>query len=120
MLSPIKFRPPHDVTAGCRGTSAGRGVRLRVGRDRALVQELRWRSGAGVWLGGAGAQPHQCYRYHLVTREAQKLAARNPRVGARAEALIARYERKLVEHRFFIRNEGVDPPEIAAWRWRIP
>jgi len=41
-------------------------------------------------------------------------------VGARAEALIAQYERKLAEHRLFIRNEGVDPPEIAAWHWRNP
>ena len=59
-------------------------------------------------------------RYHLVIQAAQKMAARSPKVGARAEALIAQYERKLAEHRLFIRNEGVDPPEIAAWHWRNP
>lgn len=57
-------------------------------------------------------------RYHVVIQAAQKLAARNPRAAGRAEELIRKYERRLAEHRRFIRAESVDPPEIADWRWR--
>ncbi len=57
-------------------------------------------------------------RYHLVIQAAQKMAARYPTVAAEAEGLIVRYERKLADHRLFVREEGVDPPEIAGWRWR--
>lgn len=57
-------------------------------------------------------------RYDLVIQAAQKMAARNPRVAARAEELIRKFERKLREHRVFIQREGFDPPEIADWRWK--
>lgn len=57
-------------------------------------------------------------RYHLVIQTAQKMAACYPRRAAQAEALITKYERKLMDHRLFIRNEGADPPEITDWRWR--
>jgi xylulose-5-phosphate/fructose-6-phosphate phosphoketolase len=56
-------------------------------------------------------------RYHLIIQGAQKIAARNPKAGAKAEELIVKYERKIAEHGVFIRREGVDPPEIAQWRW---
>lgn len=56
-------------------------------------------------------------RYHLVIQAAQKMAARKPAVAARAEAMVVKYERKLLDHRRFIRNEGMDPPEITEWRW---
>jgi len=57
-------------------------------------------------------------RYHLVIQAAQKMAARNPRVAARAEELVRKYEQKLLEHRQFIRTQGIDPPEITEWQWR--
>jgi phosphoketolase len=57
-------------------------------------------------------------RYHLVIQAAQKMAARTPTVAAAAEGLVVRYERRLADHRAFVREEGVDPPEIAGWRWR--
>jgi len=57
-------------------------------------------------------------RYHLVIQAGQKMAARFPRVAARAEDLIRAYDERIREHRRFIRAEGVDPPEIAAWQWR--
>lgn len=56
-------------------------------------------------------------RYHLVIQTAQKMAARNPKVAARAEELVARYERKFADHSLFIQAEGTDPPEIANWAW---
>jgi len=57
-------------------------------------------------------------RYYVVIKAAEKIAARNPRVAARGDALIRRYEQKLREHRNFIRSEGTNPPEVAGWRWR--
>jgi xylulose-5-phosphate/fructose-6-phosphate phosphoketolase len=57
-------------------------------------------------------------RYHLVIQAAQKMAARNPRVGARAEDVVRKYEGRLREHREFIVAHGFDPPEIAQWQWQ--
>jgi xylulose-5-phosphate/fructose-6-phosphate phosphoketolase len=56
-------------------------------------------------------------RYHLVIQAAQKIAARNPSVASKAEALILKYERKIGEHARFIRAEGMDPEEISTWCW---
>jgi xylulose-5-phosphate/fructose-6-phosphate phosphoketolase len=42
---------------------------------------------------------------------------RAPRVASLASEVIDRYERALGEHRRFIEANGVDPPEIAGWRW---
>lgn len=56
-------------------------------------------------------------RYHVVIQAAQKIAARNPAVAARAEEVVRTYERKLSEHHRFIDTNGIDPPEIAEWRW---
>lgn len=56
-------------------------------------------------------------RYHLIIQGAQKIAARNPKAAAKAEELIVKYERKIADHGVFIRREGVDPPEIAEWKW---
>jgi xylulose-5-phosphate/fructose-6-phosphate phosphoketolase len=56
-------------------------------------------------------------RYHLIIQGAQKIAAGNPKAAAKAEELIVRYERKIRDHGVFIRREGVDPPQIAEWKW---
>jgi xylulose-5-phosphate/fructose-6-phosphate phosphoketolase len=56
-------------------------------------------------------------RYHLIIQGARKIAARKPQLGAEAEELIVKYERKILDHGVFIRREGVDPPEIADWKW---
>jgi len=56
-------------------------------------------------------------RYHLIIQGAQKIAWRNPKTSAKAEELIVRFERKIADHGKFIRREGVDPPEIAEWKW---
>ena len=57
-------------------------------------------------------------RYHVVIQAAEKMAARNSKVAGKAEEIVRKYERKLREHREFIRAEGVDPAEIGNWRWR--
>lgn len=56
-------------------------------------------------------------RWHAVVQTAQKVAARNPEIAATAEALIGKYEKKLREHRGYVSEHGVDPPEISEWTW---
>ena len=56
-------------------------------------------------------------RYHVVIQAAQKIAAKHPAVSSRAEEIVRRYEGKLREHRVFVCEHGVDPPEIADWKW---
>jgi len=60
---------------------------------------------------------NRCSRYHLVIQAAQKIAARDPAKAALAEALTIRYERRLADHRRFIDEHGMDPPEITEWKW---
>ena len=57
-------------------------------------------------------------RYHVVIQAAQKMAARQAKVAARAEQLIRKSERKLREHHEFIRAAGLDPDEISNWKWQ--
>ena len=59
-------------------------------------------------------------RYHVVIQAAQKMAGRDPRVAAKAEAIIREYEHKLRQHGEFISKHGVDPPEITEWKWNTP
>ncbi|HEY6221791.1 MAG TPA: phosphoketolase, partial [Candidatus Eisenbacteria bacterium] len=57
-------------------------------------------------------------RYHLVIQTAQKLAAARPGAAARAEDLVRKYERRIVDHHAYIVEHGIDPAEIADWQWR--
>lgn len=56
-------------------------------------------------------------RYHLVIQAAWKIGARNPAAAARAESLVVRYERRIEDHRRYIREMGCDPEEITGWTW---
>jgi xylulose-5-phosphate/fructose-6-phosphate phosphoketolase len=56
-------------------------------------------------------------RYHVVIQAAQKIAATRPEVAARAEGLVRRYETRIGDHKAFVVEHGVDPPEITGWRW---
>lgn len=56
-------------------------------------------------------------RFHVVIQAAQKMAGLNPSVAGRAEELVRLCEKKLADHRTYIRAQGEDPPEIAGWRW---
>ena len=52
-------------------------------------------------------------RFHLVIDVIQRL----PELGNRGAYLVQRMNDKLVEHRQYIRDNGVDLPEIRAWQW---
>ena len=52
-------------------------------------------------------------RFHLVVDVLQRL----PALGNRGAYLIQQMKDKLVEHRQYIRDNGVDLPEIRAWQW---
>jgi xylulose-5-phosphate/fructose-6-phosphate phosphoketolase len=56
-------------------------------------------------------------RYHLVIQAAEKIAARFPNVSSKAEDLLRRYKCKIRQHRQYIKDFGMDPPEIANWRF---
>jgi xylulose-5-phosphate/fructose-6-phosphate phosphoketolase len=56
---------------------------------------------------------NQTSRYHLVIEVLRRVSG----FSSRAAPIIERYERKLREHRRFIEQEGVDPPEIRDWTW---
>ena len=56
-------------------------------------------------------------RYHVVRQAARHVALHDPAVSAKAEELVRKYERRIVEHGEWIRARGVDPPEIEGWSW---
>jgi xylulose-5-phosphate/fructose-6-phosphate phosphoketolase len=56
-------------------------------------------------------------RYHVVIQAAQKMGVHNRKTAAKAEELVVKYERKILDHRIFIRSQGIDPPEITDWVW---
>jgi phosphoketolase len=56
-------------------------------------------------------------RYHVVIQTAQKIAANNPSVAGKAEALILEHERHIKGHANYIRAHGTDPDEVSNWRW---
>ncbi len=56
-------------------------------------------------------------RYHIVIQAAEKIAARTPSSAARAEEIVRAYEEKVRRHRPYVSDHGVDPPEVANWKW---
>jgi xylulose-5-phosphate/fructose-6-phosphate phosphoketolase len=52
-------------------------------------------------------------RYHLV----MDVLARLPQLGQRAAYLKQEMEDLLIRHRHFIREQGVDMPEVLNWKW---
>ena len=42
---------------------------------------------------------------------------RLPQLGNRGAYLVQKMQDKLVEHRQYIRDNGVDLPEIRNWKW---
>lgn len=52
-------------------------------------------------------------RYHLV----MDVIARLPQLGERAAYLKQEMEDTLIRHRAYIRDQGIDMPEILHWKW---
>ena len=52
-------------------------------------------------------------RFHLVIDVVQRLHS----LGNRGAYLVQRMNDKLVEHRQYIKDNGVDLPEVRAWKW---
>ena len=54
-------------------------------------------------------------RFHLV----KDVVYRLPQLGNRGAALVQKMNDKLVEHKQYITEHGMDLPEVLNWKWRI-
>ena len=54
-------------------------------------------------------------RFHLVKNAIQNL----PQLGNRGAYLIQKMNDKLVEHKQYIHEYGIDMPEIRDWKWNL-
>ena len=52
-------------------------------------------------------------RFHLVTAVIERL----PKLGLRAAGVLQEIQGKLLKHKAYINQHGVDMPEIRDWRW---
>ncbi len=57
-------------------------------------------------------------RYHLAMEAFQKLADQGRMSGDDAQRLIDKYQQKIDENTAYIKEQGVDLPEIDAWVWK--
>ncbi|MBI4991726.1 MAG: phosphoketolase family protein [Candidatus Harrisonbacteria bacterium] len=56
-------------------------------------------------------------RYHLAKEVFAKMAKAGVVSQDKSDQLIKKYDKKLEEHREFIKKYGVDPEEIENWQW---
>ena len=54
-------------------------------------------------------------RFHLVKDAIKHLS----QLGNRGAYLVQKMQDKLVEHRQYIRDNGVDLPEVREWKWDL-
>ena len=54
-------------------------------------------------------------RFHLVKNAIQNL----PQLGNRGAYLIQKMNDKLVAHKQYIHEYGIDMPEIRDWKWNL-
>lgn len=52
-------------------------------------------------------------RFHLVRSALKRL----PNLGNRGAYLFQKMNDKLVEHKQYIHDKGVDLPEVSQWKW---
>jgi xylulose-5-phosphate/fructose-6-phosphate phosphoketolase len=57
-------------------------------------------------------------RYHLAMEAFQKLADQGRMSPDDAQRLIEKYQQKIDENTAYIKEQGVDLPEIDAWEWK--
>lgn len=53
-------------------------------------------------------------RFHLV----QDVLDRLPNLGDEVAYLKQEMQDKLIEHKYYIRKNGLDMPEIRNWKWK--
>ncbi len=56
-------------------------------------------------------------RYHLLIEAFQKVAATGRLPYEEAEHIIKKYQQKIEDNTSYIKEHGVDMPEIEAWQW---
>ena len=47
----------------------------------------------------------------------RRVLRRLPKLGNRGAYLVQKMNDKLVEHRQYIRDNGIDLPEVRNWKW---
>ena len=57
---------------------------------------------------------NQIDRYHLV----EKVIEMVPSLGSRGTYVYSKMQENLVRHKNYIKDNGVDMPEIAEWQWK--
>ncbi|MGM9834972.1 MAG: phosphoketolase [Bacilli bacterium] len=53
-------------------------------------------------------------RYHLVIDVMKKI----PKLGNKASYIIQEMNNKLIDHKHYIKDNGIDMPEIREWKWQ--
>ena len=53
-------------------------------------------------------------RFHLV----QDVIDRLPELGDTASYLKQEMKDKLIQHKYYIRETGIDMPEVKEWQWK--
>ena len=61
---------------------------------------------------------NQTSRYHLVIEVIERMIAAGRVEEGHARQLIERYQQKIEENTSFIKEHGIDVPEIDAWQWQ--
>lgn len=56
-------------------------------------------------------------RFHLVIEAMEKAGVKDKRFASKAKALIKKYQKKLIEHKAYVQENGVDLPEVVHWKW---
>jgi xylulose-5-phosphate/fructose-6-phosphate phosphoketolase len=56
-------------------------------------------------------------RYHIVIAIFERLAAANRIPKEKAQNIIIKYQKKIIENTEYIKQNGLDLPEVNAWTW---
>jgi xylulose-5-phosphate/fructose-6-phosphate phosphoketolase len=60
---------------------------------------------------------NQASRYHVLMQPVRAASKHSTQVAEKSDEIIDRYEKKLIKHDAYIREHGVDMPEITEWKW---